>query len=230
MAGGRGVFPGGRSLRAGLWPHQYYMFELFRPEQRARAQLNLLRGETKHGVFTILKDGPHKNHVFARKDRFAEACAAAGLPHARIIALLAGGVPEWKNAEPALPRIDLFVKPAQARGGRGAEHWRWTGAGFENNAGARDAGGPAGAPVRAARTPCRHAMPDQPSRPRRTGIGRAVDPARGDLPRRAGTPGTGRRRLALRPRRRCDRRQLPRRRPVRDAYPRWRRRHGLPGE
>jgi hypothetical protein len=125
------------ALQAGLWPHQYYMFELFRPELRARAPLYLLRHETKHGVFTILKDGPRKNRVFARKDLFAAACGAAGLPHADIIALLAGGVAHWKSAETSLPQRDLFVKPAQARGGRGAARWRWTGAGFESNDGAR---------------------------------------------------------------------------------------------
>ncbi len=125
------------AVRAGLWPHQYYMFELFRPEQRARAHLYLLRHETKRGVFTILKDNPHKNQVFARKDLFAEACAAAGLPHAEFIARIAGGVPEWRSEEPALPQADLFVKPAQARGGRGAELWRWTGTGFQRQDGAR---------------------------------------------------------------------------------------------
>lgn len=125
------------AMWAGLWPHQYYMFELFRPEQRAQAHLYLLRHETKRGVFTILKDNPHKSLVFARKDLFAEACAAAGLPHADFIVRLAGGVPQWRREEPVLPQADLFAKPVQARGGRGAELWRWTGAGFQRQDGAR---------------------------------------------------------------------------------------------
>lgn len=118
------------ALTAGLWPHQYYMFELFWPEIRPQAHAYLLRQETKRGVYSMLKDRPRKNPVFARKDLFADACAAAGLPHAAVIARLGNGTADWRGGYQALPLRDLFVKPVHGRGGRGAERWRWDGAIF----------------------------------------------------------------------------------------------------
>lgn len=118
------------ALTAGMWPHQYYMFELFRPELRAQARSYLLRQETKRGVYSMLKDRPRKNPVFARKDLFADACAAAGLPHGALIARLGNGAADWRGEHQALPPRDLFVKPVRGRGGRGAERWRWDGAAF----------------------------------------------------------------------------------------------------
>lgn len=125
------------ALTAGMWPHHYYMFELFRPELRQQAHAYLLRQETKRGAYSILKDQPRKNQVFARKDLFAEACAAAALPHAGLIARIAGGAVDWRGGHQALPQHDLFVKPVQGRGGRGAERWRWSGADFVGAGNAR---------------------------------------------------------------------------------------------
>lgn len=118
------------ALTAGMWPHQYYMFELFRPDLRAQARSYLLRQETKRGAYSMLKDQPRKNPVFARKDLFADACAAAGLPHGALIARLGNGTADWRKEHQALPPRDLFVKPVHGRGGRGAERWRWDGAAF----------------------------------------------------------------------------------------------------
>lgn len=135
--GRRGRIQGGRSIplqildqlrlaiAANMWPHHYYMFELYRPELRARAHEYLLRQETKRGTFSILKDRPKKNPAFARKDDFATACAAAGLPHVAIIAHISRGKVMWSDAHAALPPIDLFIKPVKGQGGRGAERWRW---------------------------------------------------------------------------------------------------------
>lgn len=126
------------ALSTRMWPRHYYMFELYRENHRARAHEYLLRPETKHGVFTILKDAPRKNQAFARKDLFARACAAAGLPHVTAVAVLKDGGISWCGEFEALPPVDLFVKPVAAQGGRGAERWRWRGSSYESAAGARE--------------------------------------------------------------------------------------------
>ena len=126
------------SQTAKMWPHHYYMFELYRPELRARAHEYLLRQETKHGVFSILKDAATKNLVFARKDSFAAACAAADLPHIGLIARFSAGEVCWLEQHAALPPIDLFVKPITGRGGRGADRWRWRDGVFEGVGGERE--------------------------------------------------------------------------------------------
>lgn len=143
--GRRGRIQGGRpillqildqmrlAISANMWPHHYYMFELYRPDLRARAHEYLLRQETKRGAFSILKDAAKKNLTFARKDDFAAACAAAGLPHAAIIARISADEVAWRTEHSALPPIDLFVKPVQGQGGRGAERWRWRGGAYETD-------------------------------------------------------------------------------------------------
>lgn len=148
--GRRGRVAGGRAIAlqlldqlrlavtARMWPHHYYMFELYRVERRARAKEYLLRQETKHGVFSILKDAPRKNRVFARKDAFAAACAAAGLPHAAPIARLSTGDVTWLGGHHALPETDLFVKPVIGQGGRGADCWIWRGGAYEGMGGERE--------------------------------------------------------------------------------------------
>jgi hypothetical protein len=125
------------AITANMWPHHYYMFELYRPELRARAHEYLLRQETKHGAFTILKDEAKKNRTFAHKDDFATACAAAGLPHVAIIARISRGEVTWSNGHATLPPIDLFIKPVKSQGGRGAERWRWRDGVYEGAGGVR---------------------------------------------------------------------------------------------
>ncbi len=148
--GRRGRIQGGRpiplqildqlrlAITANMWPHHYYMFELYRPELRARAHEYLLRQETKRGTFSILKDAPAKNPALARKDDFAKACAAAGLPHVDIIARISRSKVSWNDAHTALPPIDLFIKPVKGQGGRGAERWRWREGIYEGADGARE--------------------------------------------------------------------------------------------
>ncbi len=129
------------AMGANMWPHHYYMFELYLRSHRGQAHEYLLRQETKHGVFTILKDAARKNETLARKDRFAEACAAAGLPHVPTIAVLKGGEIVWQGHRQALPSVDLFVKPVAAQGGRGAEQWLWRGEYYEGALGVRETAG-----------------------------------------------------------------------------------------
>lgn len=119
-----------------MWPHQYYVFELFRPGRMELAWAYLLRAETKRGIFSILKDAPRKNPIFARKDVFAEACAAAGLAHAQPIATVSSQGIAWHGDRCELPAEDLFIKPVQSQGGRGGEIWRWRDGRYAGAAGA----------------------------------------------------------------------------------------------
>jgi hypothetical protein len=113
------------AVTANMWPHHYYMFELYAAERRARAHGYLLRQETRHGIYTILKDASCKNEAFSRKDRFAAACAAAGLPHVPMLAAFDRGAVTWFCELQGLPATDLFVKPPAPHSSHEAERWRW---------------------------------------------------------------------------------------------------------
>ena len=101
---------------AGVAPPWYYIFSLYDGEGAERARTYLQRFETKPAIFPLLKrkGGTPLND----KARFAEFCRERGIRCSETIALLHGSTPAQ-----ALPDRDLFVKPNNARGGRGAERW-----------------------------------------------------------------------------------------------------------
>jgi hypothetical protein len=109
-------------------PANYYMFDLYRDAHRAQAGAYLLRSETKGGVFFLLRPqnfDPSRRRPFRNKAEFAAECAAVGLRAAPVLARFAKGKQiKAKNAA-ALPSVDLFVKPTEGKGGRGAERWRY---------------------------------------------------------------------------------------------------------
>ncbi|GAB2177897.1 sugar-transfer associated ATP-grasp domain-containing protein [Dongia sp. agr-C8] len=108
-------------------PSAYYMFELYLDDHRRRADEYLLRAETKGGAFFLLRPrdfDPGRRRPFRDKASFAMECAAAGLRAAPVLARFEKGKVRARSAE-ALPPIDLFVKLAEGKGGRGAECWRY---------------------------------------------------------------------------------------------------------
>jgi hypothetical protein len=116
----------GLAWRALIPPANYYMFELYLDAHRARADEYLLRAETKGGVFFLLRPQryePGRRRPFRDKAAFAAECAAAGLRAAPVLAHFERGKAIRSDAAP-LPPIDLFVKPVEGKGGRGAERWR----------------------------------------------------------------------------------------------------------
>jgi len=112
---------------SGLLPPWYYVFELYRPGEIDRARCYLTRGETKRGAYRILAEARRSSSPLSDKEAFAHFCAERGLP--AIAVLLSAHDGQLRGAA-ALPRTDLFLKPVQARGGRGAERWDHVGDGI----------------------------------------------------------------------------------------------------
>jgi hypothetical protein len=108
-------------------PSAYYMFELYLDAHHRRVDEYLLRAETKGGAFFLLRPrefDQERRRPFRDKASFAAECAAVGLRAAPMLARFENGKVKARSAE-ALPPIDLFVKPAAGKGGRGAERWRY---------------------------------------------------------------------------------------------------------
>ena len=106
---------------AGVLPPWYYIFSLH-DDGEARASTFIHRLETKRCLFPLLK--PKNGSPLTDKSRFADYCRDRGLRCVETIMLLNGERPEQHQ----LPDRDLFVKPNNGRGGRGAERWDCVGA------------------------------------------------------------------------------------------------------
>jgi hypothetical protein len=110
-------------------PVNYYMFELYDPAHRARANAYLLRAETKGGAFFLLRPArpqPGRRRPFQDKAKFATECTAAGLRAVPVLARFIDGARVAAEGE-ALPKADLFLKPNVGKGGRGVERWHYDG-------------------------------------------------------------------------------------------------------
>lgn len=101
---------------AGIVGPWYYIFSLHRDGER-RARTFLQRCETKRGIYALLK-GRNPSPIGDKK-AFASACAAAGIRSAGAELVIG----EADISPDMLPDCDLFVKPLQGCGGRGAERW-----------------------------------------------------------------------------------------------------------
>jgi hypothetical protein len=115
-------------------PAAYYMFELYLDAHRARADEYLLRAETKGGAFFLLRPldfDPNRRRPFRDKAVFAAECAAVGLRAAPVLARFKKGK-QKALAAGVLPPVDLFVKPSEGKGGRGAECWRYENAHWQH--------------------------------------------------------------------------------------------------
>lgn len=115
----------------GTLPPWYYVFELYRPGAAARARDYLTRGQTKFSAFRILAKARNSNSPLKDKLAFAHFCAERHV--SAIPVLLSAQEGELRGpirTAEELPPIDLFVKPARSRGGRGAERWDYLGDGI----------------------------------------------------------------------------------------------------
>jgi hypothetical protein len=108
-------------------PRWYYMFELHDDDKRRQAGQYLHRFETKGGIYTILKEKTTTGaplSPLADKVAFALWCHEHNVPAVPVMIVLKGGtVTSCSGSTPTLPKIDLFVKPTQGKGGCGAERW-----------------------------------------------------------------------------------------------------------
>jgi hypothetical protein len=105
---------------SGLMPPWYYIFELYRPGEMARARGYLTRAQTKHGSYALLAKSRGSTSPLGDKEAFARHCAERQL--SALPVLLSAHSGELRgNID--LPATDLFLKPVHGRGGRGAERW-----------------------------------------------------------------------------------------------------------
>lgn len=122
------------ALRYSISPKKYYVFELFRPERLRHAAAYVARYEFKGGLHTFLEsriDTPTRR-ILNDKAAFFRHCQDRGIATMPTYLLVKkdGEVERMLPFEGELPAIDLFVKPANGRGGRGCERWQYQGDGF----------------------------------------------------------------------------------------------------
>jgi hypothetical protein len=129
----------GLSLRLGIPPIWYYVFDLHQDGLRARAHEYLYRVETKSGLYPFLRGyltASATTDALRNKARFAQHCVTHGLPVVEALAVVESGVVTRRDGPDGpdggthgLPRRDLFVKALSGAGGRDAAVWRHRGDG-----------------------------------------------------------------------------------------------------
>jgi len=116
------------AARYGIMPPWYYMFELYRDENRARAGDYLHRFETKYNLYFLIKAHLERGdgRILADKEAFGLRCVEHGIATPPIIAVAENGTvraPRRRAGGAAVPvrftHDDLFIKPRKGKGGRG---------------------------------------------------------------------------------------------------------------
>lgn len=116
------------AFRHGLDAQVYYMFELYRAERRARASGYLTRYELKNGLYKVLTWQVSKTKrriMLGDKLGMHRICEDHGIPSVPILVVAEGGNLEYHCDPRAGLMCDLFIKPRQAKGSRGAEFIRY---------------------------------------------------------------------------------------------------------
>jgi hypothetical protein len=106
--------------RHGILPRWYYIFSLYEQGGIDRAPFFLNRFETKQVLFKRLNRGG--TSPLGDKAAFAAHCVKFEIPLVPVLAI-ANGNNVLQVAD--FPEADLFIKPVNQRGGRGAERWQW---------------------------------------------------------------------------------------------------------
>jgi len=116
-------------------PAAYYALNLYEPQHRLEEVEHYIgRHEMKNGLYSLMRDAlargrPEHGHSLANKAVFAENCAAAGLPHIRVLASAADGAFTVHDQAPDAFDRDLFIKLTRGSGTFGARSYRWLGDG-----------------------------------------------------------------------------------------------------
>ena len=127
-------------FRHGLDAQAYYMFDLYRPEMRARAAGFLTRYETKNGIIKVLnrqlpKYG--KRTPLGDKRAMQEMCAANNIPNVPTLVFGENGTLAYPLGPDVKLEHDLFLKPQALKGARGTEVVRYVDGAFLMPEGAR---------------------------------------------------------------------------------------------
>jgi hypothetical protein len=127
------------ALRHGLDAQVYYMFELYRPERRARTSGYLTRYEMKNGLYKVLTWQVSKTKrriMLGDKLGMARICEENGIPTVPVLMVAEGDRLEYRCERPAGFQRDLFLKPRQSKGSRGTEVIRYSGGQYISETGA----------------------------------------------------------------------------------------------
>jgi hypothetical protein len=115
------------ALRHGLDAQVYYMFELYRPERRARTSGYLTRYEMKNGLYKVLTWQVSKTKrriMLGDKLGMNRICEENGIATVPILIVAEDGKLEHHCSAAGLER-DLLIKPRQSKGSRGIEVIRY---------------------------------------------------------------------------------------------------------
>jgi hypothetical protein len=126
------------AARHSIPPDKYYVFDLFRPERLRNAGDYILRYELKGGFHNLVHFHTRKimrnstKEVLKDKLRFFRRCEERGVASPIVFQVM--GTDGVLLAEAAttdgLPPLDLFIKPAKGKGGRGCERWQFAEDGY----------------------------------------------------------------------------------------------------
>ena len=114
---------------SGIMPATYYIFSLPDEPTAARARSFLKRAETKGLIYNVVRERMPPQSSLNDKVAFEERCRAEGLPVVPTIAVVRDGQIQGLRQ---LPCEDLFIKPVDGKGGRGAERWLFAGGRFRS--------------------------------------------------------------------------------------------------
>jgi hypothetical protein len=126
------------AMRHGLDAQVYYMFELYRPERRARTSGYLTRYELKNGLYKVLTWQVSKSKrriMLGDKLGMNRICEEHGVPTVPLLIVADAGNLEYR-CQPADLQQDLFIKPRQSKGSRGIEVIRYSGGQYTRESGA----------------------------------------------------------------------------------------------
>ncbi len=115
------------AFRHGLDAQVYYMFELYRREHRTRASGYLTRYELKNGLYKVLTWQVSKSQrriMLGDKLGMFRICEEHGIATVPVLIYAEDGKLEHLSEHPAGLKQDLFIKPRQSKGSRGAEFIR----------------------------------------------------------------------------------------------------------
>lgn len=132
------------SIRDGVLPPWYFMFELYEDDRRSRVREYLHRFETKTLLYPYLRQQelartglPDTSRALSNKVMFADLCRSAGIRCVPVLMHFSKERPV-DGSPMDLPREDIFLKPKRGTGGEGAERWDYLPDGsYENAAGER---------------------------------------------------------------------------------------------
>ena len=115
-------------VKAGVLPPWYYVYELHRHPVKRAARSFIQRCECKDGVPALLRHLCPPASELTDKAEFARWCEARSVPTIPVLAVVRhDGVDGLRSLDQLAG--DLFVKPVDGKGGRGAQRWDYVGAG-----------------------------------------------------------------------------------------------------